>query len=58
VPTLDHVVVRSDIPDVTHFSLTELREHDEEALRAGLDRILRRVRINDDRLGSASRRLD
>jgi hypothetical protein len=57
VPTLDHVV-RSDIPDVTHFSLTELREHDEEELRAGLDRILRRIRTTDDRLSAASRRLD
>ncbi|WP_007516489.1 MULTISPECIES: hypothetical protein [Pseudofrankia] len=51
-------VVTSDIPDLTQLSLTELREYDDEALRAGLTRITRRIRTTDDRLSTASRRLD
>ncbi|MBL7497790.1 hypothetical protein I6A84_05990 [Frankia sp. CNm7] len=50
--------VRSDLPDVAHLSLTELRELHDEALNAGLERVIRRVRTADERLSGGSRRFD
>ncbi|WP_007516494.1 MULTISPECIES: hypothetical protein [Pseudofrankia] len=57
MPALD-AVIQSDLPDIADIPLAELRTNDDDALRAGIERILARAIDRDDRLGSASRRLD
>jgi hypothetical protein len=57
VPAPD-ATIQSDLPDVADIPLAELRINDDDALRAGIERILARAIDRDDRLGSASRRLD
>jgi hypothetical protein len=51
-------VLRSELPDVAHLSLAELRAADDDALLAGVDRVLRRAQPTDTWLAAASRRFD
>jgi hypothetical protein len=57
-PARPEPVLRSQLPDVAHLSLTELRAAADDTLLAGVDRVLSRVQPTDAWLANASRRFD